>query len=124
SAVPHGGGRRLRRSVETLHPTTAQVDLDDGPALGPQPLDVPVLVLLAPSDEDVQLGILPRRSLDLARGGCQLETGQMGAGQVGTQVGGAEDDPPVDRFHAASMAMGCDAGADSGGAQWAPQPSA
>ena len=58
-------------------------------------LDVPALVVVAAPPDELELGIVPERLLDLAERAKLLERDQVVALEEADEIGGGDDERPV-----------------------------
>ena len=72
----------------------------DVPTGGPRSARISRLVLEPALADDVELGVVAHRALDEPGQRGPLELGQVLAGEVGDEVRGGVDGPPVDAIHA------------------------
>ena len=101
-----GRGGGLTELVAAILDRAVEVDPDDASAFGLELREVALLVLEASLADDIELGIGPHRPVDETGHRRPLERGQMLAGEIGDQVRGGVDGPPVDRLHDATLAAG------------------
>src|SRR5205807_5239780 len=78
-------------------------DLDHRPALGAERLEVVLLMLTAAAAEDLELGVVTDRRLEETLRDRAVELGQVLAGEEAGEIGGAEDEGPIDEVHGCSM---------------------
>jgi hypothetical protein len=98
---PHGGDRLLGLApdVRCVLGLVIPLDAHHVPSAGLELGEVAQLVLLAPTADDIELGIRSIRTLDQAAQGSGFERRQVLTGEVADQIGRGEDGRAVDQLH-------------------------
>ena len=95
-AGAHRGQRlRLRRAQVGRGPRVPELHLHDRPAELAEAGDVPLLVVVASLADELELGVVAERLLELAAGTQLLERDQVVALEVADEIGGRDDERPV-----------------------------
>ena len=99
-------GRGRAELLAAVLDRAVQLDRDGGPTVRREVGEVARLVLEAALADDVELRVVAHRPLDEAGQRRALELGQVLAGEVGDEVRGGVDGPPVDRLHGLNLSRG------------------